>query len=185
MVSNPITCCSVMRWVSTPRGMECPQHKKTEGAFRPLERRFRRLAPDDAVADASTPADRQTNSACHRPVTSQKKSCSGTTCASVSCAMNTISTFWYLSCKQRTIQKKTLFSDILFARGHGATRIHEHVHSRMRLVLLVGVPDLIAQVSVVEVAHGRDAPHSIALNILRAAYDVYRGWPWRRFAAHP
>src|SRR4030095_7880755 len=38
MVSNPITCCSVMRWASTPRGMECPQHKKTEGAFRPLER---------------------------------------------------------------------------------------------------------------------------------------------------
>src|SRR4029450_7799561 len=41
MVSNPITCCSVMRWASTPRGMECPQHKKTEGAFRPLERGFR------------------------------------------------------------------------------------------------------------------------------------------------
>ena len=40
MVSNPITCCSVMRWASTPRGMECPQHKKTEGAFRPLERGF-------------------------------------------------------------------------------------------------------------------------------------------------
>src|SRR5215471_3215845 len=38
MVSKPITCCSVMRWASTPRGMECPQHKKTEGAFRPLER---------------------------------------------------------------------------------------------------------------------------------------------------
>src|SRR4029450_10715595 len=38
MVSNPITCCSVMRWASTPRGMGCPQHKKTEGAFRPLER---------------------------------------------------------------------------------------------------------------------------------------------------
>src|SRR5215468_4387817 len=37
-MSNPITCCSVMRWASTPRGMECPQHKKTEGAFRPLER---------------------------------------------------------------------------------------------------------------------------------------------------
>src|SRR5262245_21675258 len=38
MVFNPITCCSVMRWASTPRGMKCPQHKKTEGAFRPLER---------------------------------------------------------------------------------------------------------------------------------------------------
>src|SRR4030095_8880677 len=38
MVSNPLTCCSVMRWASTPRGMGCPQHKKTEGAFRPLER---------------------------------------------------------------------------------------------------------------------------------------------------
>src|SRR5262249_44555522 len=43
MVSNPITCCSVMRWASTPRGMECPQHKKTEGAFRPLERGFEGL----------------------------------------------------------------------------------------------------------------------------------------------
>jgi hypothetical protein len=38
MVFKPITCCSVMRWASTPRGMKCPQHKKTEGAFRPLER---------------------------------------------------------------------------------------------------------------------------------------------------
>ena len=40
MVFKPITCCSVMRWASTPRGMKCPQHKKTEGAFRPLERGF-------------------------------------------------------------------------------------------------------------------------------------------------
>src|SRR6266702_4183608 len=39
-----------------------------------------------------------------------KKSCSGTTCASVSCAMNTISTFWYLSCRKRTIQKKKLLA---------------------------------------------------------------------------
>src|SRR5262244_4037791 len=42
MVSNPITCCSVMRWASTPRGMQCPQHKKTEGAFRPLEHGVKR-----------------------------------------------------------------------------------------------------------------------------------------------
>ena len=38
MVSNPIICCSVTHWASTPRGMKCPQHKKTVGAFRPLER---------------------------------------------------------------------------------------------------------------------------------------------------
>src|SRR5256886_3164412 len=38
MVSNSITCCSVTPWTSTPRGMKGPQHKKTEGAFRPLER---------------------------------------------------------------------------------------------------------------------------------------------------
>src|SRR5215475_12603055 len=36
--SNPITCWSVMRSVSTPRGMQCPQPKKTAGTFRPLER---------------------------------------------------------------------------------------------------------------------------------------------------
>src|SRR4029450_785723 len=36
--SNPLTCWSVMRSVSTPRGMQCPQPKKTAGTFRPLER---------------------------------------------------------------------------------------------------------------------------------------------------
>ena len=38
LVSNPITCWSVTHWVSTPRGMQCPQPKKTAGTFRPLER---------------------------------------------------------------------------------------------------------------------------------------------------
>src|SRR5215467_7389122 len=38
MVSNPIICCSVTHWISTMRGIKCPQHKKTAGAFRPLER---------------------------------------------------------------------------------------------------------------------------------------------------
>ena len=38
MVSNPIICCSVTHWVSTPRGMKHPQRIKTLGAFRPLER---------------------------------------------------------------------------------------------------------------------------------------------------
>src|SRR5437660_131248 len=37
LVSNPITCWSVMRSVSTPRGMQRPQPKKTAGTFRPLE----------------------------------------------------------------------------------------------------------------------------------------------------
>src|SRR5215510_11236362 len=36
--SNPITCWSVMRSVSTPRGMKRPQPKKTGGTCRPLER---------------------------------------------------------------------------------------------------------------------------------------------------
>ena len=35
---QPHHLLSVLRWASTPRGMKCPQHKKTEGAFRPLER---------------------------------------------------------------------------------------------------------------------------------------------------
>jgi hypothetical protein len=38
LVSILITCGSVMRSVSTPRGMKCPQHQKTAGTFRPLER---------------------------------------------------------------------------------------------------------------------------------------------------
>src|SRR5437870_122423 len=38
LVSNPITCWSVMRSVSTPRGMKRPQPKKTARTFRPLER---------------------------------------------------------------------------------------------------------------------------------------------------
>src|SRR4030095_7362881 len=54
MVSNPITCCSVMRWSSTPRGMECPQHKKTEGAFRPLERGVDHLT---SAVESSSPLD--------------------------------------------------------------------------------------------------------------------------------
>ena len=40
LVSNPITCWSVTHWASTPRGMQCPQSKKTSGTFRPLERGF-------------------------------------------------------------------------------------------------------------------------------------------------
>src|SRR5215470_17236169 len=54
MVSNPITCCSVMRWASTPRGMECPQHKKTEGAFRPLERGSQYPISLDITPDIAT-----------------------------------------------------------------------------------------------------------------------------------
>src|SRR4030095_11399205 len=38
LVSILITCGSVMRSVSTPHGMKCPQHQKTAGTFRPLER---------------------------------------------------------------------------------------------------------------------------------------------------
>src|SRR5262247_2790181 len=38
LVLNPITCWSVMRSVSTPRGMKRPQPKKAAGTFRPLER---------------------------------------------------------------------------------------------------------------------------------------------------
>src|SRR5262249_38380754 len=34
---TPITGWSVMHWASTPRGMQCPPHKKTAGTFRPLE----------------------------------------------------------------------------------------------------------------------------------------------------
>src|SRR5215471_16903270 len=37
MVSNPITCWSVRHWLSIPRGIQCPKHKKTLGAVRPLE----------------------------------------------------------------------------------------------------------------------------------------------------
>src|SRR5262249_53524638 len=40
MVSSPITCSSGRHWVSTPPGMKHPQHKKTAGTFRPLERGF-------------------------------------------------------------------------------------------------------------------------------------------------
>ena len=35
-VFKPITCCSVRRWASTPRGMKCPQHKKQKGLSDPL-----------------------------------------------------------------------------------------------------------------------------------------------------
>src|SRR5678816_4423529 len=38
LVSILITCGSVMRSVSTPHGMKCPQYQKTAGTFRPLER---------------------------------------------------------------------------------------------------------------------------------------------------
>src|SRR5947209_496792 len=38
LVSPPITCWSVTHSVLTPRGIKYPQHKKTVGAFRPLER---------------------------------------------------------------------------------------------------------------------------------------------------
>ena len=40
MECNPITCYSVTRWASTTHGMKRPQHTKTVGAFRPLERGF-------------------------------------------------------------------------------------------------------------------------------------------------
>src|SRR5262245_31433164 len=35
--SNPLICWSVLHWVSTPRGMQYPQRKKTAGTCRPLE----------------------------------------------------------------------------------------------------------------------------------------------------
>src|SRR6266571_411592 len=38
MECNPITCCSVTRWASTTHGMKRPQHTKTVGVFKPLER---------------------------------------------------------------------------------------------------------------------------------------------------
>src|SRR5215470_7229604 len=38
MVSNPITCWSVMPWISTPRGMQCPQRPKSISSVRVLER---------------------------------------------------------------------------------------------------------------------------------------------------
>src|SRR5215212_7799896 len=40
LVSPPITCWSVTHSVLTPRGIKYPQHKKTVGAFRPLERGY-------------------------------------------------------------------------------------------------------------------------------------------------
>src|SRR5262245_43033329 len=46
MVSNPIICCSVTHWISTMRGIKCPQHKKTAGAFRPLERGLKGVIGD-------------------------------------------------------------------------------------------------------------------------------------------
>jgi hypothetical protein len=50
LVSSPITCWSVMRSVSTPRGMKRPQQpKKTPGTFRPLERGFCLLNRDIAT----------------------------------------------------------------------------------------------------------------------------------------
>src|SRR5215510_8066997 len=39
--STPITCWSVMHWALTPRGMPCPQGKKTTGTFRPLEHGYK------------------------------------------------------------------------------------------------------------------------------------------------
>src|SRR6516164_6917970 len=38
MVSNPITCWSVMPWLSTPRGLQCPQRPKSISSVRVLER---------------------------------------------------------------------------------------------------------------------------------------------------
>jgi hypothetical protein len=38
LASHLLTCCSGTPWASAPRGIQCPQHKKTGGAFRPLER---------------------------------------------------------------------------------------------------------------------------------------------------
>src|SRR5215471_12362604 len=43
---NPIICWSVLRSVSTPRGMRHPQPKKTAGTFRPLERGLKRVIRD-------------------------------------------------------------------------------------------------------------------------------------------
>src|SRR5439155_22368010 len=53
MVSNSITCCSLPPWTSTPRGMKGPQHKKTEGALRPLERGLEGSSPERVVISKS------------------------------------------------------------------------------------------------------------------------------------
>src|SRR5499425_3056852 len=47
LVSNPITCWSVMHWVLTPPGMPCPQRTKSLSSVRVLERGFQ----DDTFAD--------------------------------------------------------------------------------------------------------------------------------------
>src|SRR5438874_10645059 len=50
LVSPPITCWSVTHSVLTPRGIKYPQHKKTVGAFRPLERGERDWVRRDEAA---------------------------------------------------------------------------------------------------------------------------------------
>src|SRR5215217_3860792 len=50
--STPITCWSVMHWALTPRGMPCPQGKKTTGTFRPLEHGFK---VQNFLFDTTTP----------------------------------------------------------------------------------------------------------------------------------
>src|SRR5215470_13050363 len=49
-------------------------------------------------------------------------------------------------------EEKT-FGNVLFAGSHGATDIHQHVHSRIGVPLLMDVPHHIAQVGVAQVAH--------------------------------
>ena len=57
--------------------------------------------------------------------------------------------------------------DILFARGHRAAAVHEHVDRGIGVPFLVLVPDLVAQVVVVQVADFGDAPGRVALEILQ------------------
>src|SRR5215471_13000030 len=51
--SNPITGWSVMHWALTPRGMLCPQAKKTTGTFRPLEHGVQRQRRSPDVVSAA------------------------------------------------------------------------------------------------------------------------------------
>src|SRR5215212_2021942 len=50
LVSPPITCWSVTHSVLTPRGIKYPQHKKTVGAFRPLERGWHGTKQSESMA---------------------------------------------------------------------------------------------------------------------------------------
>src|SRR5215211_6291593 len=52
-------------------------------------------------------------------------------------------------------EEKT-FGHILFAGGHRATAVHEHIDCSVGMLLLVLIPDLEAQVVVMQMAHLSD-----------------------------